>query len=48
MTETIRRTPRRLFAAVALIAALLSGAAASCDEGGMYQGGSDSAPGWRK
>lgn len=47
MTETIRRAPRRLIAAVALIAALIAGAAASCDEGGMYQGPNDSAPRWR-
>lgn len=47
MTTAIRPVPRRLLAAVALIAALLSGMAASCDEGGMYQGPNDSAPRWR-
>lgn len=48
MTETIRRTPRRLIAAFVLTVALLSGLAAGCsDEGGMYQGGNDSAPSWR-
>lgn len=43
-------TPRaaRLFAA-ALLALLLGGVAADCGgEGGMYQGGGDSEPGWRR
>lgn len=46
MEHTINR---RRWAALALLAAiLLGGVAAGCaDEGGMYQGGSDSEPGWR-
>jgi hypothetical protein len=32
---------------MALLALLLAGVAADCDEGGMYQGGSDSAPEYR-
>ena len=36
------------FIAAGLLAVLLSGVAASCGEEGMYQGGGDSAPGWRK
>lgn len=47
MTQTIavrRPEPRRLLA-VSLLAVLLAGAAASCDQGGgMYQGGRDKAP----
>ncbi len=35
--------------AAALLALALGGLAADCSgEGGMYQGGSDSVPGWRK
>jgi hypothetical protein len=32
---------------MALLALLLAGVAAQCDEGGMYQGGSDSSPRYR-
>jgi hypothetical protein len=44
-------TPRAMRAlAAALLAVLLSGLAFGCTapEGGMYQGGSDSEPGWRR
>lgn len=37
----------RRFAAWALVLAAVFGVTASCEEGGMYQGGSDSEPGWR-
>jgi hypothetical protein len=37
----------RLLAA-ALLTVLLAGVSASCSEGGMYQGGGDSAPSWRR
>lgn len=44
-----RSIGRRTAAALTLLAALLAGVAADCaGEGGMYQGGSDSAPGWRR
>ena len=46
MQHTINR---RRWAALALLAALVLGSVSDCDrEGGMYQGGKDSAPGWRK
>lgn len=48
MTHIIGRRAARMLSA-ALLALLLGGVAADCSgEGGMYQGGSDSVPGWRK
>lgn len=49
MIKTLSPRAVRLFAA-ALLAVLLAGVAADCSgpTGGMYQGGSDSEPGWRK
>lgn len=47
-TIAIRRPAPRRMAAVALLAALLAGVAADCEkQGGYYQGGGDSTPGWR-
>ncbi len=49
MTQT---TGRRTAAVLALVALLLAGVAADCagpdDTPGMYQGGTDSAPHWRR
>lgn len=38
----------RLVAMWLLITAATLAVTASCDDGGMYQGGGDSVPGWRK
>jgi hypothetical protein len=42
-----RKTLARIILAMAAVVALLGVAAGCTKESGMYQGGSDSAPGWR-
>lgn len=49
MIESIGRRVTARLLALAAVAVLLGGVAADCSgDGGMYQGGGDSAPGWRR
>lgn len=45
MNQILNRRARAVAALILTLSALVLGSCAS--EGGMYQGGSDSAPGWR-
>jgi hypothetical protein len=48
MLQSISHRITARFLALTAVAVLLGGVATDCSgEGGMYQGGGDSAPGWR-